>query len=441
MALIARPLLGRVSAAYDEAGRVPAGWISAIFSGVLVSAYLSMKSGVAPIFGAFVTGLVMPRRADLSHDVSRRLEDFIAIVLLPLFFVVSGLKTDVGLLNRPELWVLTAAIIGVAIVGKWFAATAIARVAGYSWQESSVLGALLNTRGLTELIVLDIGLELGVISRALFSMLVLMALVTTFMTAPAIRLLDPRRRLSSPIEEELEGAVRGTAILVAPLADENVDELLALAVPLAKSSPARDLIVARVLQPPPVTRPLATQERELAPARREPDRIDGLLEARGVRSRGVTFVSTNPGADLARLASEQRMELLLLDGRRPLLGRRPPAGAVGAVLKKAACDVAVLVDQEHVPVIDRAHPVYVVSGQGAHDELAFRLGTQIASGTGADLRVVGDVGDAAETAVRAGLLVVGLPEQWQRRGLGRVRAALAKSGAVPTLFVRSGSGG
>src|SRR2546423_8153940 len=224
MALIARPLLGRVSAAYDEAGRVPAGWISAIFSGVLVSAYLSMKSGVAPIFGAFVTGLVMPRRADLSHDVSRRLEDFIAIVLLPLFFVVSGLKTDVGLLNRPELWVLTAAIIGVAIVGKWFAATAIARVAGYSWQESSVLGALLNTRGLTELIVLNIGLELGVISRALFSMLVLMALVTTFMTAPAIRALDPRRMFSAPVEDELAGEEPTTekSILVAALEERNV---------------------------------------------------------------------------------------------------------------------------------------------------------------------------------------------------------------------------
>src|SRR5256885_924582 len=207
MALIARPLLGRVSAAYDEAGRVPAGWISAIFSGVLVSAYLSMKSGVAAIFGAFVTGLVMPRRADLSHDVSRRMEEFVSTVLLPLFFVVSGLKMDVGLLNRWELWgwtaviigvavagewlagmsiargvqesvtaVLvplcfvvsglkmdvgllnrwelwgwTAVIIGVAVAGKWLAAMSIARVSGYDWRESAALGALMNTRGLTEL--------------------------------------------------------------------------------------------------------------------------------------------------------------------------------------------------------------------------------------------------------------------------------------------------
>src|SRR5207247_1712255 len=123
MALVARPLLARVSAAYDEAGRVPAGWIAAIFVGVLLSAYASMKAGVAPIFGAFVMGLVMPRRADLSHDVTRRLEDFVSAVLLPLFFVVTGLRTDVGLLDRPVLWAVTLLLLAVAIAGKWLGAT------------------------------------------------------------------------------------------------------------------------------------------------------------------------------------------------------------------------------------------------------------------------------------------------------------------------------
>lgn len=440
MAFIARPLLSRVSAAYDEAGRVPAGWISAICAGVLISAFLSMKTGVAAIFGAFVIGLVMPRRADLSHDVSRRLEEFVSIVLLPLFFVVSGLKTDVGLLDRPELWALTFAIIGVAIAGKWLASTSIARVAGYSWQESSVLGALLNTRGLTELIVLNIGLELGVISHALFSMLVLMALVTTFMTAPAIRLLDPRGRFSAPVEEELEGVrleAAEPAILVAPLAEENVDELLALAVPLALSRPGEELIVARLLPPPRMTGPLATQERELTRAGRELARLDDVLEARGVSSRGVAFVSPDPGGDVTRLASKERVELVLLDGRRPVLGTGAPGGAVGWVLEHAVADVAVLVDQEHVPVIDEKHPVFVASGEGVHDAAALRIATRIADGAGVPLRVAGEADEAAATAAGAGLLVVGLPPEWERRGLGRVRAALARAGTVPTLFVRA----
>ena len=436
MAFLARPLLARVSAAYDEAGHVPSGWISAIFVGVLLSAFLTQKSGIAPIFGAFVFGLVMPRRADLSHDVTRRLEDFVATVLLPLFFVVTGLRTDVGLLNRPVLWGLTLVIIAVAIVGKGLAATAIARVAGYGLRESAVLGALMNTRGLTELIVLNIGLELGVISQALFTMLVIMALVTTFMTAPLIRVLDPRRLLSAPVEEELPAPEAERAILVAALDEENIDELLAVSEPLARSDPPRELILVRPLEPPRVTGPIATRERELDRANQVLARVRATLVARGVDSSTAAFTSGNRGADLARLAAEQRIDLLVVDGRRPLLGAGVPAGEVGAVLAGAPCDVAVLVDQERAPVIDADHPVYVALGGGPHDAAALELGTCIASGTGAPLHQV----DIAETARGAGLLVVGMPDLWQRRGLGRVRGALAGSTSIPTLFVRRGEG-
>ncbi len=248
MAVLGRPLLARVSRAYDEAGQVPAGWIAAIFVGVLLSSYASMKSGVAPIFGAFVMGLIMPRRADLSHDVTRRLEDFVSTVLLPLFFVVTGLRTQVGLLDRPILWLITGGLVVVASVGKWLGAMLAARLGGYPLRDSAVIGALMNTRGLTELIVLNIGLELDVISPALFTMLVLMALVTTFMTAPILRLLDPRKRLTSPPEEELRSAAVDTpsefgaperSLLVCPLAEQNLDALLLLAEPLARSRPPR----------------------------------------------------------------------------------------------------------------------------------------------------------------------------------------------------------
>src|SRR6266540_4279563 len=210
MALLGRPLLARVSDAYDEAGHVPGGWIAAIFVGVLLSSFVTQRIGIAAIFGAFVMGLIMPRRADLTHDVTRRVEDFVVIVLLPLFFVVTGLRVEVGLLDRPELWLLALLLLLVAIVGKWAGAMGAARLTGFSVRDSSVIGALMNTRGLTELIVLNIGLELGVITPALFTMLVIMALVTTFMTGPALRLLDPRGVLGVRPEEELR-AIRQAA--------------------------------------------------------------------------------------------------------------------------------------------------------------------------------------------------------------------------------------
>ncbi len=185
MAFFARPLLGRVSTAYDEAGRIPAGWIATIFVGILLSAYVSQSIGIAAIFGAFVMGLIMPRRADLTADVTRRIEPFVVTVLLPLFFVVTGLRTEFGLLDRPALWGIALLLLVIAIAGKFLGAALAARFVGMRWRESAALGALMNTRGLTELIVLNIGLEFGVITPALFTMLVIMAIVTTFMTAPA----------------------------------------------------------------------------------------------------------------------------------------------------------------------------------------------------------------------------------------------------------------
>jgi Kef-type K+ transport system membrane component KefB len=117
MALVVRRLVGRVSAAFDQAGHVPTGWVAAILVGVLLSAYVASWIGLAAIFGAFVMGLILPRRSDLTQEVTRRLEDVVVTVLLPLFFVVTGLRVQLGLLDRPILWLLTAALLGVAVAG------------------------------------------------------------------------------------------------------------------------------------------------------------------------------------------------------------------------------------------------------------------------------------------------------------------------------------
>ena len=186
-----RRLLARASTAYDEAGRVPGAWIVAIFAGVLLSAYTTEVIGIALIFGAFVMGAIMPRHAGLTEDVTHRIEDFVVFLLLPLFFCFTGLRTNVLLLDRAELLLLTLVLIVVAIVCKFGGTLLASRVTGLGWRESAVIGTLMNTRGLTELIVLNLALEKGVISEALFAMLVIMALVTTFMAGPLLNLLDP----------------------------------------------------------------------------------------------------------------------------------------------------------------------------------------------------------------------------------------------------------
>ena len=149
-------------------------------------------------------GMVMPRHARLSEEITRRIDDFVVTLLLPIFFVYTGLRTNIGLLDRPELWLLTLLLIAVAILGKLAGAAIAARVSGYDWKASAVIGTLMNTRGLTELIVLNLALDAGAISNTLFAMLVIMAVVTTLMAGPLLKLLDPkneygrRSRTSSP---------------------------------------------------------------------------------------------------------------------------------------------------------------------------------------------------------------------------------------------------
>jgi Kef-type K+ transport system membrane component KefB len=486
MALVSRRLLARVADAYDEAGHVPAGWIAAIFIGVLLSAYASAQIPVAAIFGAFVMGLIMPRRADLTHDVTRRVEDFVITVMLPLFFVVTGLRTQINKLDRPVLWILTLVLVAVAVFSKFAGATAAARFTGIPLRQSAAIGALMNTRGLTELIVLNIGLDLGVITPALFTMLVVMALVTTFMTGPALKLIDSTGEMSAPVEEELREAEKRAppeevtperSILVAPQDEKNADALLALAVPLAQSQPLREVILARLLTPSRVTTLIAPEDRELARASEEVDERRAALVAAGVAARAVAFTSADIGEDLLRLASEQEVDLLLVDGRRPLLGEGVPRGAVGLLLERASCDVAVLVERKAVPEIGPGHPVMVPFGGAEHDWAALELGAWIAHSLGASLKLLGAAADPREgerdasrllgsaslavqqlvgiavepvlvepgrdgivhAAEGAGLLVVGLSERWREEGLGPVRSAIARTAPASTLFVRRGT--
>jgi Kef-type K+ transport system membrane component KefB len=490
MFTVIRKLLLRASTAFDEAGRVPAGWIVAIFAGILVSSFTTEVIGIAIIFGAFIMGAVMPRHAGLTEDVTHRVEDFVVTLLLPLFFAATGLRTNLFLLDRPALWLLTIALIAVAMTGKLVGATLLARFSGLPWRESTVIGTLMNTRGLTELIVLNLALEKGVISEALFASLVIMALFTTFLTGPLLKRLDPKNEFGAPIEEELVEArehsrasfpdlpVPERSILVAPQSDATVSQLISLAEPLARSEPPRELIVARLVRPPrsaDVRGGLQTEDKLLRTAKDHVTITQFELAEKGVAARAVAFSSQHPGADLSQLAKSEEVDLLLVDGRRPLLGEGVPRGDVGELLQQAECDVAVLVAREGERVVPNSERgVLVPFGGAEHDWAALELGAWIAAATGAPLRMLGAagqtdekkasrlIGDASmlvqqysgvaaepvmaapgregiiEAAEGSGLLVLGLSERWKQEGLGGTRSEIAKSAPAPTLFVRRG---
>jgi Kef-type K+ transport system membrane component KefB len=159
----------------------------------LASAWATEWLGIHALFGAFLAGAVMPKSDLFVHALTEKLEDVIVVLLLPLFFAFTGLRTSIGLVEGAEMWLFCGLIILVAIVGKWGGSSVAARMTGMPWREAGALGVLMNTRGLMELVILNIGLDIGVISPALFTMMVLMALVTTFMTSPLLELIYPPR--------------------------------------------------------------------------------------------------------------------------------------------------------------------------------------------------------------------------------------------------------
>ena len=162
--------------------------MAAVLMVVMASAFATEAIGIHALFGAFVAGLVMPAHAGFRDRLIERLESFSSVLLLPLFFAFTGLRTQFGLLSDSRSWLVCLAVIGVATLGKLGGSMIAGRWAGMSWNDAFQLGALMNTRGLMELIALNVGYELGILSPAMFSILVLMAVVTTFLTGPLLTL-------------------------------------------------------------------------------------------------------------------------------------------------------------------------------------------------------------------------------------------------------------
>ena len=173
-----------------------------VMAGVLVflfgSALVTDVMGIHALFGAFLAGVVMPRRGAFREVLKERLEHFSSVFLLPLFFAFTGLRTQIGLLNEPSSWLICLGLIIVATVGKLGGSMIAARLTGVNWADSFALGALMNSRGLIELIALNIGYDLGILSPPMFTMLVIMALVTTCLTSPLLSLSECLRARNAP---------------------------------------------------------------------------------------------------------------------------------------------------------------------------------------------------------------------------------------------------
>jgi Kef-type K+ transport system membrane component KefB len=249
MIKIVRPFLKRVGDLHDSRENLSKPVVAIFLLTLMISSYTTEVIGIHALFGAFLAGTIMPENTKFRNIFIQKIEDVALVLLLPLFFVFTGLRTQIGLINDSYLWQVTGLIILVAIVGKFVGSAIASRIIGQNWRDSLTIGALMNTRGLMELVVLNIGYDLGILSPEVFSMMVIMALVTTFMTGPALDLIEKVfRKATSTISEEIN-QLRKFRIILSFGNPEMGTSLLRLANGLVKNQKENTTVTALHLCP------------------------------------------------------------------------------------------------------------------------------------------------------------------------------------------------
>ncbi|MGO9602271.1 MAG: cation:proton antiporter [Candidatus Binataceae bacterium] len=361
--LLVRPLMVRLAALHGNRGRLTQSLMAVLFVALLASALLTDVIGIHAVFGAFALGAVVPHDSDLARDLTDRLEDLLVVLLLPSFFALTGLRTQIGLVAGPVQWMMCGLIILVASIGKFGGSTIAARLTGLEWRDSAALGILMNTRGLVGLIVLNIGLDLGIISPELFTMLVIMALVTTFAATPILRLLIANGRSSEfEVEQpravtsesqpsvEIPGRVQPRPVLAAVSNPRTVDSLIELA---AAASPVEGYplrVLTFVRRPEGGVRSgLREVEERVAPE--TPVLLAAIERAAelGVAVQTHAAWSDDPGRDIVEAARDSGAGWILIGVHQPVFGTDEMGGTVRRVMSQIAGSSI------HLGIVSRGH--------------------------------------------------------------------------------------
>jgi Kef-type K+ transport system membrane component KefB len=376
MFFVVRPLLRGLELYYQRQGRISRDALALILTLVLASAMLTEAIGIHALFGAFLMGAMMPKGSNFIRDLAGKLEDFIVVFLLPIFFAYAGLKTHIGLLNSPELWGITLLIIGVACAGKFGGSTLAARLCGLGWRESSAIGILMNTRGLMELVILNVGRELGVITDAVFAMMVIMALLTTALTTPILSIIYPDRLFAAQPGTTI--AAKAFSVLATIARPQTTRGRVLLARVLAgKEGRVSALHLKHAVDHDAYRGAINAAEADRDEAleqmlRESTERteMDEILPSVAPISR----VSIDLPTDIASMADALQANLLLMGFDRPVFGHKLLGGTVHRVMSNTACDVGVLVDRG----LKLPRRVLVPYLGSSHDKLALELARRLA---------------------------------------------------------------
>jgi Kef-type K+ transport system membrane component KefB len=383
MFLVVRRALRWVNDRFVLAGRLTPDLMSIVVALLFLSSFATEWLGVHYIFGAFIMGACMPREGgeELREAILERLEQLSVLVLLPMFFVTSGVKVNLSTVDVGG-FVELLAILGVAIGGKFLGAYLGAKSVGVGGRQAGALAALMNTRGLTELIILSVGLELGVLDQELFSLMVVMALVTTIMTGPLLRLIYPPRLVERDIADAERAALAGDAAYRVLVVVETTDDadLVDTAVSIAASHAPAEVLLVRLLERRPADRleigsGFGAELLTMTTALGELNALAAASARHGVQVRVHAKFSEDVPADLTRLIVEADPAVLLLDETTSLAAHDLLPGLVrrSSAAPRDATEVAVVLD-----------------GEGSDNAVALQIATCLAVGHGLPLVVTAE---------------------------------------------------
>ena len=309
MLKVVKPFLKRIGDLYSHKDNVSKSMVALFFLTLLISSYTTEIIGIHALFGAFMAGVIMPENIRFRSIFIEKVEDVSQVMLLPLFFVFTGLRTQIGLLDDPALWKVCGLIIAVAVMGKFVGSALTARFVGQNWRDSFTIGALMNTRGLMELVVLNIGYDLGVLSTEIFSMMVIMALATTMMTGPALDLIGfiyNRRKNYIPTEIR---QISRFKVLVSFDSPEGGKTLLRLANAFVRKMRGNAMVTAMHISPSSEIHTFNLEEYE-----RESFK-PVLAEAENLGQKVTTLfkATTDMDSDIATVANKGEFDLVLID--------------------------------------------------------------------------------------------------------------------------------
>ncbi|MFH1119018.1 MAG: cation:proton antiporter [Bacteroidota bacterium] len=337
MLFIIRPLLNKVAHKYTVRETISKSVVAIVLSTMLVSAWITEVIGIHALFGAFMAGVIIPDNVRFKQIMAEKIEDVSLVLLLPLFFVYTGLRTQIGLLNDSGLWITGLLVVAVAVVGKFAGSSLAARFTGQSWKDSLLIGALMNTRGLIELIALNIGYDIGVLSPEIFTILVLMALITTFMTGPSMALIN----FIFKVRETAVSVIKTYNVLISFGPPESGGRLLSLVSQLFGNQLKNTRVTALHLTP--------NTEISIKNARLFEEqafgRVREVASSLGIDVKTHYRTTDAVSQEISKTANRGKYDLLVVGSSRPLMGTDETGGKARYFFDKVKCDVGLVIDR------------------------------------------------------------------------------------------------